>query len=476
MHKALRRIAVAAAATLLAATGLTTTAEAGQPGAEAQRAAGVTPVTTSPATPATLKAAVSTASTASTEPRTREQGTLKGQVVRQTDRSPIARARVTFYDAAKRENLQIGVARTFTDADGRYRIYAPPGNYVAQFYSEDSGLAVEYNGNRHTIDKAPVIVVRAKKVTVVSAALAPGGQIDGRAVDEVTGGPVYACPVAKLAGTDTDIPRSTIPVTTRCATDTGFWSIKGLPPGAYTIGLYRYTATWPTWAYNADTPEEATVFPLAPGGRRSIGDVVVARLGTVSGVVTDENGAGVPFAEVNIDGLPLGYVGGSAYGRYVGYADIHGHYSVANVLPGTYRPFLYPLDSNRFAPQWSGGSDTPAGATAITVTADTTTSLDFQVVPAARFDITIVEADGSAPQRELLGIVLLVSGEQIGSFAAYRQDAFTNALPRGSFILRLEDRDTGERFWYDGATSADAATPVTLARGQTKNVTFRLPG
>lgn len=55
-------------------------------------------------------------------------------------------------------------------------------------------------------------------------------------------------------------------MTTYSNADTGFWSIKGLPPGAYTIGLYRCTATSPTWAYNADTQQEATVFTLAPGG------------------------------------------------------------------------------------------------------------------------------------------------------------------------------------------------------------------
>lgn len=205
--------------------------------------------------------------------------------------------------------------------------------------------------------------------------------------------------------------------------------------------------------------------------------MVVARLGTVSGVVTDENGTAQRFAEVDIDGLSPGYAGGDpVYRRYMGYADSHGRYSVPNVMPGTYRPFVYPGDRVSFAPQWSGDSGTPAGAAPITVTADTTTSLDFQVAPAAQFEVTIVEADGSATQRRLFGTVSLVSREQIGNFGGYHEDAFTSALPRGSFILRLDDPATGQQFWYDGATSADAATPVTLARGQTKKVTFHLPG
>lgn len=217
MHKALRRIALAATATMLAVS--VVSAEAGQPGADVERAAGMapataapvtaSPITATPVTSTTLKA--STASTASmTSPahRTRVQGTLKGQVVRHTDRSPIARASVTFYDAGDRQNRF--VAFTYTDADGRYCIYAPPGNYVAQFYGEHSDLAVEYNGNRHTIDKAPVIVVRAKTVTVVSAALGPGGQIDGRAIDEVTGRPLRPAPRPRWP---TPTPTPTLPQT-----------------------------------------------------------------------------------------------------------------------------------------------------------------------------------------------------------------------------------------------------------------------
>lgn len=457
MHSAIRRLGAAMAVTLLAATGTMAVAQATVPAGK-------------PASDVTTSVAVAkpSASAASTQgPR----GSIIGRVVNDLDRTPIVGVCVSVFDAASRDESS-GQSVACTDADGRYQALVAPGRYVVQFVDPEGRFAAEWNGNRTSIEKAPVIVVHRQLAAVVPAALAPGGQLSGRAVDAATGEPlVGACPTANLGRTSVYVPTSA-----RCSTASGYWSIKGLPGGRFTVGIIIPRAQTVAWAYDATDQQDATLFSLASGGRRWLGNVRVAALGTLTGLVTDANGAPVTNAWVNLEGRFPGRAG-PGEGPLSAHTDAQGRYMISNASPGSYRPIVYADNYTSFAPEWPGDSDTPAGATPVIVTSSDTTTLDFQVAKGARLKIDVVKADGSTPTRNLDGYITLASGESIGDFSLYNGQVFsTNALPGGSVILRLNDYEAGVNYWYDGATSADGATPVTLTRGQTKRVTFHLPG
>lgn len=457
MHAAIRRLGTAFAVTLLAATGTMAAALASAPASNPASGVARTVASATLSTPA-----------ASAE---RPRGSITGRVVSDVDRKPLADVCVTVF-AADQRDPGYTVGESCTDAHGRYRIAVRPGRYVAQFYDPTARFASEFNGNRLAIEKAPVIVVKRQTAAVVPAALAPGGQLDGRAVDAVTGAPLAnVCPDARLGRTSTTYLRTV----DRCSNASGHWSVKGLPAGGLTVGLFLPGARSATWAYDAVTRQDASLFSLARGGHRWIGNVRVAALGTITGLVTSEDGALVTNAWVNLEGRFPGRAG-PGEGPLSAHTDEQGRYTVATASPGSYRPIVYADDYSAFAPEWSGDSDTLGGASPITVASGASSTLDFQVAQGARLNVDIVEDDGSSPTRNLDGFITLASGEYIGDFSLYNGQVFsTNALPGGPVILRLDDSETGESYWYDGATSLDAATLVTLTRGQTKRVTFHLP-
>lgn len=424
----------------------------------------MSPAQAAPQTAAASVVAADTATNASTE------GTVTGRVVRDSDSAPIRGVCVLLLDAAVRDPAT-GWTSACTDRAGRFTLRIAPGRYVAEFSDPTGRFAGEYNGNRLDVAKAPVLIVRRNAVTWVGASLAIGGQLSGRAVDASTGMPLpFACADAYFGRTG----RFVRAVST-CSDASGRWSIKGLPAGTFTIGVYGPGSMQPTWAYGAASQAQAHLFPLARGAKRSIGAVRIAALGRVTGVVTDPTGDPVANAWVNLDGRFPGRAG-AGEGPLSAHTDAEGRYTVANVTAGEYRPIVYADDYTSFAPEWAGDSDTFAGTTPITVTSGGSATLDLQVAAGARLQIDIVNADGTAPGRNLVGFITLESGEYIGDFDLYNgSSSGSNALPGGRFILRLEDPETGETFWYDGATSADAADPVTLARGETKWITFHLP-
>ncbi|OFE14191.1 hypothetical protein BA895_11230 [Humibacillus sp. DSM 29435] len=401
---------------------------------------------------------------------TSADGTVTGRVVRDGASTPIRGVCVSLIDAAIRDPFTAS-GSACTDQNGRFSVVISPGRYVAEFSDATGRFATEYNGNRTDVSKAPVLVVRRNAVTRVGASLAVGGQLSGRAVDATTGMSLAsACAYAYFGRTD----RYVRAVST-CSDASGRWSIKGLPAGTFTVGVFGPGSMQPTWAYGAASQQQAHLFPLSGGAKRSIGPVRIASLGSVTGVVTDANGGPVANAWINLDGRFPGRAG-PGEGPLSAHTDAAGRYTVSNVSPGSYRPIVYADDYTSFAPEWAGDSDTLAGATPVTVTSGSSAVLDLQVAAGARLAINIVNADGTPAGRNLDGFITLTTGEYIGDFDYYNgSSSGSNALPGGSFILRLSDGETGDTYWYDGATSADAADPVTLARGETKAITFHLP-
>ncbi len=451
MNARVKRVGVALAGAALVAMGPISSAQAEPAPAAAGSAATIVTSAAPPAQPA--------------------QGTVTGRITSDTNRAPVSGACVRLISAANRDPQVDIVNSGCANQAGRFSVVVPPGRYVAEFSDPTGHFATEYNGNRVDVTKSPVLVVRRNTVTRVSASLAVGAELSGRAVDAATGAPLAsACPIAHLGQQG-----AWVRTVDTCSDASGRWSIKGLPAGTFTVGVYGPKSMQPTWAYDATSQQQAHLFPLAGGAKRSIGAVRIAALGSVTGVVTDANGSPVANAWINLDGRFPGRAG-PGEGPRSAHTDAAGRYTVSNVSAGSYRPIVYADDYASFAPEWAGDADSLASSTPITVTSNNTAGLDLQVAAGARLAITVVNADGSAPKRNLDGFITLTTGEYIGDFDFYNgKSSGSNALPGGSFILRLGDSETGATYWYDGATSADAATPVTLTRGETKAITFHLP-
>lgn len=75
----------------------------------------------------------------------------------------------------------------------------------------------------------------------------------------------------------------------------------------------------------------------------------VAALGTLTGLVTDANGAPVTNAWVNLEGRFPGRAG-PGEGPLSAHTDAQGRYTIFNASPGSYRPIVYADNYTRSRP------------------------------------------------------------------------------------------------------------------------------
>ncbi|RKT79684.1 carboxypeptidase family protein [Terracoccus luteus] len=435
MRTALRRAGVAVVTSLLAATGL--------------------------AAP-TLAHAEDTATPAT--------GTVTGVVRADATGRPVGGVCVTLF-ALPDPQLWNGLWGGCTDASGTFSADVPTGRYTARFTDDAGRFAEEFYDGRITLGGATTFAVRANRSTSLNASLAPGATLTGRAVDAASGSPLAGVCASALRGWAGDY----VTAVSTCTGADGRWRLTGLPAGRFALAFNLRGTSYTTWAFGASSQADATLIGVGVGRTRTVRDVALASAGTVTGRVTDAAGQPVANAWVDLTGRFPGRAG-AGEGPLAVETDADGRFTKTGVEPGTYRPLVYAADYEAFAPEWAGDADSLASATPVTVTSGGQATVDFQVAPGGHLTVAVIEADGRPTTRTFIGFVRLGSGEYIGDFDIYNSSMCTsNALPGGSFVIQLQDPATGQNYWYDGATSQDDATPVTLGRGESKTITFHLP-
>ena len=363
-----------------------------------------------------------------------------------------------------------------TDAEGHYSVdLSSAGTYTAEIYDPQGGFAGELNGD--TLVRADATTFEAVRgaTTTLDASLAPGAVITGRAVDAKTGLPISgACPAA-YRGHAGGYARWQVD---ECSAADGAWTVRGLPAGEFAMRVDVPEGPSPyagTWAFRSDTQAGADLVAVTAGETTATRNVKLVPGGTVSGRITDHHGRPVAGAWVNMQG---GYPGraGPGEGRWTAQTDEDGRYTVQGVPPGDYTPFVYADFMGDLAPEWSGNATSRAEAAPVRVKALKTTTFDADLGPAAHISGSVVHADGSPTSEYWVGLVFTTAGEYIGDFDVYNGNTFTStALPAGDVVLQLANGETGESFWYDGATSREDATVVSLQQGERRELTVHAP-
>lgn len=151
-------------------------------------------------------------------------------------------------------------------------------------------------------------------------------------------------------------------------------------------------------------------------------------------------------------------------------------YVVNGVPAGDYTPSVYGDYGFPWAPEWSGDVTLRSMAEPITVRVAKTARFDASLAPASQISGALVDAIGEPATGYWTGQVFAADGDRVADLDANEGTLFpTSPLPAGSFTLRLENIETGEVVWYDGATSQADAQRVTLATGEQREITFHLP-
>jgi protocatechuate 3,4-dioxygenase beta subunit len=254
--------------------------------------------------------------------------------------------------------------------------------------------------------------------------------------------------------------------------DSGAYSVGELPIGDYKVEFPAYNPelnVLPEWWENAHTIEEAAVVSVESEVPHTGIDAVLENGSIISGVVTDEDGAGVPDVSIYAwtgEGEDLRIVGSAS-------TDGSGEYAVTGLRTGSYEVQFAP--SELHFEEWWADAATRAAATPVFVPED-----------------AIV--DGISPQLDragsIAGHVVDDRGAPVANarVSAYASGAGDDAPPvletwtddSGAFVISPlrpdvytiaftpEDGLIGE--WWNDAPTRAQASEVTVVGGATTSV------
>jgi len=409
-------------------------------------------------------------------------GTAISGTVTDTSGAPVAGARVEAYAG---DEIDGYYASTDTAESGDYRIdWLEAGSYTVRVIAPDGVnlLHTWFGGVTGQADAETIELTDGQHRSGIDVALTAGARISGTVKTE-RGTAVADADVRVYEWRESsDGPRwewvDSVP-----SGASGAFDFVGLPRGTFAIEVAvtdgrNLISEWWRDAASADAAERIDV--PAEGAVTGI-DVALAAGASLSGKVTDAQGAGVAEAEVRLFQKDIG----EDWWRFVAdrHADNTGAYSFAGLRPGSYTlQFRAPSGVNLVA-QWWGGAAVEEGATAIAVTAGKiTTGLNAKLQTGARVTGSILDSAGAAIEGyvDVYRVVEQDGGRDIQwASSASTDDAgrYTAVgLAPGTYTVRFFSSDTGyaSEWWNDKALQREATT-LTLAAGETRtNITARL--
>jgi hypothetical protein len=362
-----------------------------------------------------------------------------------------------------------------TDESGHYTadLWDGGGTFTARVSDPEGRFVQEYYDDHLTLADADSFTVTRGTPVVVDAALSPGATITGLAVDAKLGTPLEgACPEAYVGHAGGRVEGQVW----TCSDTSGRWSISGLPAGSYAVHLGMGQGPYPSgdvWAFKATSQATADLITVGTGATKAIRSVKIDPPVTISGRITDPFGNPVVGATVNPRGQ-LPDRSGECFD--CARTDEDGRYTLGPLAAGTYRPVAYGGWSSPWAPEWVGNSTTYEAATPLTIKAGRSATFSAQLAPASTIAGEIVNADGTPASSGWIGFIESSTGWHMGDFDAYPENSFRSVvLPAGDFWLRLENSETGQVVWFDGATAREDSTVVSLKEGEERHITFHLP-
>lgn len=363
--------------------------------------------------------------------------------------------------------------RVCTDSSGQYSFGAKPGSYQLQFDPGDA-YALQWSGGATTPTDAAWVRVRAgATVTGIDAHLVAGATMTGEAIEGDSGQPMRDACVSIVTTDGTD----GIAVVNGVHRD---WTIAGLPAGPLTVKVWRcdsFGARF-TYAYDALTAEDATVFNLTPGATTDVGAVALVAGAKVNGKVTaKKSGAPLQGIQAALDWMD------SRSGEPPLFGDLTnagGRYAIKDVQPGVHKPVAvdrgYPP---AFAPQWAGRAASYGAGTSYDLAPGEKVRVNFRLVkpgtitgvlPAGAPGLLVDAFTADYPEYGLESE--LGWGTELDAAGKFT----ILGLPAGDILVAFgRPWYDPDGFWFDGVRDVANATTVPVRPGKATRISGHLP-
>jgi hypothetical protein len=277
---------------------------------------------------------------------------------------------------------------------------------------------------------------------------------------------------ATISGTVTQLAGAALPNMTVAAYDTAGVlraSVVTDAQGRYTLtlteGTYRVLAYDPAGVYatsfyaDAESFDTARSIPLTAAQSVSSINFGLVRGGFIAGMVTSGSSPASPRPAITVGAYNL-----SGTLRGFTKTDSSGAYRLV-LPPGTYKVAAFD-DARVYATLFYAASASFAGATSVSVTADATTTIAFQLSLGARISGRVAETGGGAALGGILVTAYDSAGYLIATATSSGNGSYELFLPGGAYRIVFEDRaGTYASTYYPSADSFETSTAIEIAAG-----------
>ncbi|MBB4666161.1 protocatechuate 3,4-dioxygenase beta subunit [Microbacterium marinum] len=357
-----------------------------------------------------------------------------------------------------------------TDNTGAYKVVGlPAGDYKLQFSSDEDGYATEWWDDEALERNADIITLASGATrTGVTARLSAAASISGTVLD-AEGNPLEWASVNVYLVT----PEGREQIVSGSTREDGTYTVGRLPAGTYAVEVPK---PWDSdalgeWWSDKPTFETADRITLAAGAARTKVDFTLSTGASISGRITDDEGAPVSLAQVTLYRWSVDVENDSSYWDSIewGEADDDGRYAFRGLERGTYTvQFRAPEGGNLLSEYWNDVAQND-DATAIDVDrGDAITDIDAVLstggsitgrvtgtddAPIADIEVWVSEYDGGESSRSVITA-------DDGSWAV-------NGLTPGTYRVYFDAPASTSLIdeWWDDAREYSDATSIVVEAG-----------
>ncbi|MCR1782128.1 carboxypeptidase regulatory-like domain-containing protein [Nocardioides carbamazepini] len=358
-----------------------------------------------------------------------------------------------------------------TDAGGNYRIAVAPGRYTLGFEDPAGVHRSEFYDDQSTLQQADEIIVGENGTVVADASLELGSSITGTVSDE-DGAPLEAVrAVVYQYEPDYD---SWYWWNDSATDEDGHYAIGGLSPDTtYRVRFLSDDGAYVEEYYD-DQDSLAQATDIVLGGQQTFtADAVLARAAQITGTIRGEDAQ--PLAEVGVTAYRLDPASQDWLWADSAWSP-DGSYTIGGLVPGTYRVEFRP-DDPFHREEYFDDAATLEDADDVTLAQGQVATVDATLTLAYGAISGVVTGADDEPLADVWVSAEDGSGSWYSTITAedgsYRLARLTPDAYRVLFDTGADDFHGPE--YYDGAATADQATPVTVTLGDTTTADADLP-